>query len=390
MERQPKILAVDDTPANIKILDAVLTPRGYTLVSASSGQEALEKVAEEMPDLVLLDIVMPGMDGYEVCRRLREQPATRLLPVVMITASGEQERVKAIEAGADDFIQKPFNQAELLARVKSLLRVKAYYDTMQTQAAELAEWNRTLEARVQQQVEELQRTGRLRRFVSPQLAELLLSSGDETLLHNHRREIAVVFCDLRGFTAFSESADPEEVMHVLGEYHEVMWTLISRFEATVGHLAGDGLMVFFNDPLPCPDPASRAVRMAVAMRQRMSELTGTWRKRGHELGFGVGITVGFATLGTIGFEGRLDYGPIGSVVNLASRLCDEAANGQVLISQRVYGELEELLEVERTPDLTLKGFLRPVAAFNVIALRDREPQEEQSDHATQRAGPDKA
>ncbi len=296
MQSSQKILVVDDTPHNIKLLEAVLTPRGYTVVSAGNGPEALEKVVREGPDLILLDIVMPGIDGYEVCRRLRDNPATRLLPVVMITASGEQEKVKAIEAGADDFIPKPFNQAELLARVKSLLRIKEYHDTIQTQAAELAEWNRTLEARVRQQVEELEQLGRLRRFLSPQIAELVVSSGDDRRLQSHRRQIAVVFCDLRGFTAFAETTDPEEVMAVLQQYHDAMGTLIHRFEGTVGYFSGDGLMVFFNDPLPCPDPAARAVKMAVAMRQRMGDLTEAWRKRGHDLGFGVGIAFGYATL----------------------------------------------------------------------------------------------
>ncbi len=368
MERQPKILMVDDTPKNIKLLEAVLAPRGYALVAAESGPEALEKVASERPDLVLLDVIMPGMDGYEVCRRLRANPATQMLPVVMITASEEREKVKAIEAGADDFIPKPFNQAELLARVKSLLRIKQYHDTIQSQAAELAEWNRSLETRVRQQVDELERLSRLRRFLSPQLAEVIVSSGDETLLKSHRREIAVVFCDLRGFTPFAEIAEPEEVMRILQEYYDALGLLIDRFEGTLGNYAGDGLMIFFNDPLPCPDSAVRAVRMGIAMRQRMDDLTASWRKRGHTLGFGIGIALGYATLGQIGFERRLDYGAIGSVVNLAARLCGEARAGQILVSQPVLAAVEDLVEMEHTGDLTLKGFHKPVPAFNVLGL----------------------
>jgi len=372
MDQQPKILMVDDTAKNIKLLEAVLAPRGYALVSAESGAEALEKVASERPDLILLDVVMPGMDGYEVCRRLRADPATHLLPVVMVTASEERERLKALEAGADDFIPKPFNQQELLARVRSLVRIKQYYDTIQAQAAELAEWNRSLETRVRQQVDELERLGRLRRFLSPQLAELISSSGADTLLQSHRRQIAVVFCDLRGFTSFAESAEPEEVMGILHDYHEALGALIHRFEGTLGDFAGDGLTVFFNDPFPCPDPAARAVHMSIAMRQCMGDLTAAWRKRGHTLGFGVGITFGYATMGQIGFEGRLDYGAIGSVVNMAARLCAEARAGQILVSQPVFAAVEDLVEMEHTGDLTLKGFHKPVPAYNVLGLRASE------------------
>jgi adenylate cyclase len=369
VDRQPKILVVDDTPVNIRVLEAVLAPRGYAVLAAGSGPEALARVAAERPDLVLLDIVMPGMDGYEVCRRLRGDPATRLLPVVMITASGEQEKVKAIEAGADDFIPKPLNQAELLARVRSLLRIKEYHDTIQAQAAELAEWNRTLEQRVREQVDELERLNRLRRFLSPQLAELIVSSGDDTFLQSHRREIAVVFCDLRGFTAFSETAEPEEVMSVLREYHAVLGALVFRFEATLERFAGDAILAFFNDPVPCSEPAARAVRMAVAMREEVSVLTRGWRKRGHALGFGVGIAVGHATLGKIGFEGRFDYGAVGSVVNLAARLCAEALGGQILLSERAYALVEDVVDAEPLPALHLKGFQRSVSARNVVDIR---------------------
>lgn len=370
MNQQPKILIVDDTPQNIRLLEAVLEPRGYVLVTATSGGEALEKLASEQLDLILLDIVMPGIDGYEVCRRVRADPATRLLPIVMITASGEQEKIKAIEAGADDFIPKPFNQPELLARVKSLLRVKEYYDTIQTQAAELAEWNRLLETRVQKQVEELERANRLRRFLSPQLVDVISSSGDDSLLKSHRREIAVVFCDLRGFTSFAETSEPEELMGVLREYHDAMGTLIHQFEGTVGHFAGDGLMIFFNDPLPCPNPPERAVRMAVAMRERMEQVISGWRRRGYILGFGIGIALGYATLGQIGYEGRFDYGAIGTVTNLASRLCAEAQTGQILISQRVGIAVDDLAIIESMGELTLKGLSKPVSTFNVVGLKE--------------------
>ena len=369
MNHQPKILVVDDTPHNIKLLDAILAPRNYAVIPATSGQEALAKVASEEPDLILLDILMPGIDGYEVCRRLRDNPATRLLPVIMITASGDQEKVKAIEAGADDFIAKPLNQAELLARVRSLLRIKEYHDTIQSQAAKLVEWNRTLEQRVEQQVAELERVSRLKRFLAPQLADLIVSSGDESFLESHRREITVVYCDLRAFSAFAEITEPEEVMSVLREFHVAMGELIFRFEATLEGFRGDGMVMFFNDPLPCPDPTVRAVRMGVAMRRRMAELTATWRKRGHQLGFGVGIDQGFATLGKIGFEGRWDYGSVGTVANMASRLCAQAQPGQILVTQRVYALVEDLVEAEAVGELPLKGFTRPVPAFNVVGLK---------------------
>jgi adenylate cyclase len=360
-----RILVVDDTPQNIRLLDAVLSPRGYTVIPAASGQEALDSLAERSPDLILLDIQMPVMDGYEVCRRIREEPTTRALPIVMITAAGDQEKLKALEAGADEFIAKPFNQAELLARVKSLLRIKRYHDTIEAQTAELASWNRSLEDRVQEQVEQISRMARLQSFLSPQVAEAIVSSGDESALGTHRRQIAVLFCDLRGFTAFAETAEPEEVMTVLRDYHSAAGPLIARYEGTVGHFAGDGLMVFFNDPFPCDDPTGKAVQLALDLRDRMAELSVGWKRQGWNLGFGVGIAYGYATLGVLGFEGRQDYGVIGTVVNLASRLCDEAQPGQILISQRAYTLVEDRVPAEELPELTLKGFLRPVAAYAI-------------------------
>ena len=362
------ILAVDDLPQNLRLLDAVLSPRGYRVLTATSGEEALAMLPTSGADLVLLDILMPGMDGYEVCRRIRSSPGFEFLPVVMITASGDQEKLRAIEAGADDFVTKPFVQGELLARVASLARVKRYHDTIERQAAELAEWNVELEARVSAQVEELQRVNRLRRFLSPQLVDLVIDSGDEGFLGSHRREIVVVFCDLRGFTPFAEASEPEEVMGVLAEYHEALGELIYRFEGTLERFTGDGLMVFFNDPLPIDDPAERAVMMAVAMRDRVAELAAGWSRRGNDLGFGIGIAQGFATLGRIGFEGRFDYAAIGSVTNLAARLCAEAGPSQILVAQRVFSATEDVAFGEPVGELDLKGFSRPVRTFAVTGI----------------------
>jgi adenylate cyclase len=365
LARPSRILVVDDTAQNRRLMEAVLSPLGHTVLSAASGREALDLVAAEPPDLVLLDIVMPEMDGYEVCRTLRADPATEMLPIIMLTSSGDQDKVGAIEAGADDFIARPFDPHELLARVRSLLRIKEYHDTIQAQAAELAELNHTLESRVSAQVDELEHLGRLRRFLSPQLADLVVSGGDEALLSSHRREITVVFCDLRGFTAFSETAEPEEVMAVLGEFHTELGQLIFEFGGTLERFAGDALMMFFNDPFPCPDPPLQAVRMALAMQERVAGLQEGWRKRGHDLALGIGIAVGYATLGRIGFEGRFDYGAVGSVVNLAARLCGEARGGQILLADRAFAAVEGTVAAEPLGPLTLKGFHRPVQAYLV-------------------------
>jgi adenylate cyclase len=366
-----RILVVDDVPENLRLLEAVLAPRGYDVVSATDGPAALELVESAKPDLVLLDVVMPQMDGYAVCRRLREREETAVLPVIMVTSSAGPERTHAIEAGADDFIPKPLNQHELLTRVGSLLRIKHYHDTIKAQAAELAELNGTLEERVQRQVEELERTRRLQRFLSPQLADAIVSSGDESILRSHRRQVAMFFADLRGWTNFVDAVEPEELMRVLGEFHGTIGGLVTRFDATVGLIEGDGVQLFFNDPIEVPDAALRAVSLGCALREEMAELTSLWQKRGYDLDFGAGLALGYATCGEVGFEGRADYAAIGAVTNLASRLADEATAGQILISQRLYAEVEDDVEVEPVGEFTLKGFQRPVPAFNVVAVREK-------------------
>ena len=313
---------------------------------------------------------MPKMDGLEVCRRLKADAALPFMPVILVTAKADPKDIVAgLEAGGDEYLTKPVDQAALVARVKSMLRIKNLHDTVQAMAAQLAEWNQTLEERVQEQVGQLERLGRLRRFFSPQLAELIVSGGAEDPLKTHRRDVTVVFLDLRGFTAFAETAEPEELMGVLREYHAAMGTQILAHEGTLERFTGDGMMVFFNDPTPVPNPVERAIRMAVAMRERVRDLSATWRKRGYDLDIGIGIAQGYATIGAIGFEGRWDYGAVGTVTNLAARLCGEAKGGQILVSSRVAASVEDLVELEEVGALSLKGLLKPVPTSNIHRLR---------------------
>ena len=377
MRDPPLILVVDDNPANVDILETRLGVQGYAVATASDGEEAIARAAAELPDLILLDVMMPKLDGLEVTRRLRSDPSLPYMPIILVTAKVDTKDVVAgLDAGADEYLTKPIDQPALVARVRSLLRAKSLYDQVEAQAQrlarqaeELAELNRTLETRVARQVDELDRLARLRRFLPRQLAELIVASGDESLIESHRREVAVVFCDLRGFTAFSEIAEPEEVMAVLAEYHGAAGPLIETHGGTLERFLGDGLMVLFNDPLPCPDPPVRAVRLAAELRSRMAELIGRWRANGHQLGFSVGIAFGFATIGTVGFEGRRDYTAIGTVVNQASRLCAEATSGEILMTRRVAARVEANDEVEPAGELTLKGLRDPLLCYRLKSTR---------------------
>ena len=369
-EQAGRILVVDDVRENVRLLEAVLEAHGYEVVSATDGHAALELAVSAKPDLVLLDVLMPQPDGYTVCRMLREQDETAVMPVIMLTASEGAEKTRSIEAGADDFITKPFNRDELLTRIRSLLRIKRYHDTIKSQAAELRDLNRTLEKRVRTQLEQLERLQRLRRFLSPQLAEAIVSSGDESILRSHRRQVAMIFVDLRGWTTFVDAVEPEELMRVLREFHDTIGGLVRRFDATVGFIEGDGVQLFFNDPIEVPDAALRAIRLGCTLRHEMAVLTARWQKRGYDLDFGAGMALGYATCGEVGFEERSDYAAVGAVTNLASRLADEAAAGQILITQRLYAEVGDEVEVQSMGEFRLKGFQRPVAAFDVLGIRE--------------------
>src|SRR5213596_2527047 len=264
MRTPPHILVVDDNPVNVDILRTRLAVHGYEILTAADGEEALVVARAKQPDLILLDVMMPKMDGIQVCRELRADSSLPFMPIILVTAKTDSKDVVAgLEAGGDEYLTKPVDQAALVARVRSMLRIKRLHDTVEALAAEVKEWNASLERRVAEQIAELERVGRLRRFFSPQLAELIVSGGADDPLKSHRREITVVYLDLRGFTAFAEVAEPEEVMGVLREYHQATGKLILEYEGTLEHFTGDGMTVLFNDPLPIPNPSERAVRMAL-------------------------------------------------------------------------------------------------------------------------------
>jgi adenylate cyclase len=371
----PLILAVDDTPENLEILLMRLEANGYEVATAADGEEGLEKARSLKPDLILLDIMMPKLDGISVVRMLKDDPSLRSIPVILVTAKADtRDVVEGLNAGGDDYLTKPFDHRALVARVRSMLRQKALHDTVEDQArrladqaAKLAVWNRSLEQTVAEQVAEIERMTRLRRFLPAQVADLIVAAGkSDALLQSHRREVTVVFCDLRGFTAFAETAEPEEVMTVLGEYHSCLGDLIVRQGGTLERFVGDGLLVVFNDPLSCADHTEKAVCMAARMRDAIDEHAEQWRKRGYLLGFGIGIARGHATIGQIGFDQRSDYAVIGTVPNHAARLCERAKPRQILVSQRVFCAVEQLVESVPVGELSLKGFHRPMPAYEIV------------------------
>jgi adenylate cyclase len=355
-------LVVDDSRVNRLVVARQLSGLGLEVLEAENGLEALNllRAHAQAIDVVLLDVVMPELDGYETLAAMKADEGIRHIPVLIVSGVEELESVvRCIELGATDYLTKPINPRILAARLNASLTAKRLHDVERAHLEEQRRLNATIE----------RQKAELSRFLSPQIATLISSPEGEQLLGGHRRLITVAFCDLRGFTSFAESADPEELLGVLGEYHRMMGEAIIEHGGTLEHFAGDGVMVFFNDPIAQEDHVERAVRMAVTMRERFGPLAAAWRKRGYELGFGVGIAVGYATLGRIGFEGRYDYGAIGNVTILASRLSSRAADNQILLNQRAVGMVEEIVETESVGELEIKGLSRPVSASNVLAAR---------------------
>jgi DNA-binding response OmpR family regulator len=363
---RPLILVVDDRADSRKLLALHLQHEGWAVQAAADGEQALALARKTPPNLVLLDVLMPGMDGFEVCRRLRALPATARVPVVMLTSLDETDDcVRGLEAGADDFVHKPYRPPELRARVRSLLRVKALFDQVERQRSELAAWSATLEQRVAEKLEEVQRLTRLRRFFSPSLAARLEALGEQAWA-SHRREVTVLFADLRGFTAFAERAEPARVIAMLAEFHAAMGRLIFAAGGTIERYTGDGVMVFFNDPDPQPQHSLLALRLGAAMQREAARLALGWQAEGGPDGLAVGVARGIATLGAVGFEQRLDYAAIGTVTNLAARLCAEAAAGEVLLCDAVRQAVGPAMPAQALPPLGLKGFAQPQAAWRLL------------------------
>ena len=372
------ILIVDDTPTNLALMVELLQPQYRTKV-AISGERAIElALGAEPPDLILLDIMMPGLNGYDVCRRIKAEPRTRDIPIIFLSAMGAAEdETLGLELGGVDYVTKPIRPAIVQARIHTHLAMarqarerERMVARLEQQAAELTELNRTLEQRIAEGVAQLERLGRLKRYFSPSVVDLMLSGNTEDPLKSHRREVAAAFVDLRGFTAFTETSDPEDVMLVINQYHDAMGALVMSYGGTLEHFAGDGMMIYFNDPIEIDNPALVAVQMAISMQARFSDLALAWHRRGYTLSLGIGVALGFATIGAIGFEGRRDYGVIGNVTNLAARLCGEARGGQVLVSQRVNTFVSDHVGSESLGEMQLKGFRNPVAVYAVSARVD--------------------
>jgi len=365
------LLVVDDNEDNRYTLTRRLTREGYTdVATANDGRQALATLRTRNFDLVLLDISMPELNGYQVLEQMKADATLSDVPVVMISAIEETESVvRCIELGADDYLSKPFDPTLLRARVHATLEKKRLRDAVRSHAAQLEEWNQDLERRVHEQLAQLDRLGKLKGFFSPQVVASILDGGGEDLLRTHRREVVVAFLDMRGFTAFTDHSEPEEVMAVLTDYHRVMGPLILRHEGTLERFAGDGMMVFFNDPVQIANPAVNAVRMALEMQAQFVPLRTMWAKRGYDLDLGIGLTQGYATLGAIGFEGRWDYACIGSVSNLASRLCSEAHGGQILTNRKTLARIEDAVNAEGLGERALKGIAQPTPVFNITGLR---------------------
>ena len=356
------VLVVDDDPLNRQLLAMSIGHLGHAVVEAGNGLEAIEAIGDHPVDVVITDIEMPDMDGYGLLQHRNGDDRLKAIPFIVISGVDEMASViRCIGLGAEDYLPKPFDPVLLHARLGASLDRKRMTD-------ELQQLNEHLAERVDEKVAEVERLNSLRRFVSPQLAEALAGGGEE-ILASHRREIIAFFCDLRGFTAFSETAEPEEVMDVLREFHDAVGPMIFDHEGTIAQFTGDGMLVFFNDPVQLDDPAWNAVQLATAMRDRTAELSTEWKRRGHQLALGIGIAAGYATCGEIGFDGRTEYTAIGTVVNLSARVCGIAAGGQILVTNKVAMAVEDRVESIPMGDVEFKGLSRPVPILEITALR---------------------
>jgi class 3 adenylate cyclase len=359
-----RILVVDDVEANVLVLQNLLRQEGYSNVFTTTDSGTVVDMHRSSPfDLILLDLHMPQPNGLEIMQQLKPMPGADFLPVIVVTAfSDEENRLKALHQGARDYIVKPFDRAEVILRIRNYLEVRMLYSERQRQSE-------ILEQRVLEQVDQLERLARLKRFFSPQLAEKILAGGVDDPLLPHRREVTAVYIDLRGFTAFTGAAEPEEVMEILHQYHAEMGRLILKHEGTIEFFAGDGIMVIFNDPVVVANPVERALRMSLGMQLAFAPLAESWLRRNFDLGIGIGIAQGYATIGAIGFEGHWDYGVIGTVTNLAARLCSEAKSGQVIVHRKALARIENLVDAVQLGELLLKGFAQGVEAVDVRAMR---------------------
>lgn len=382
-----KILVVDDDPFTVEILCDVLLANGYTIETAKDGAEALEKYRLNQDiSLIVSDMQMPNMSGLDLIKKLRARKMA--VPIIILSGSSEIDAaIEAIQKGANDFLLKDANIEEtILLSVKNVLEKKHLQEKNERliadlaqknedlgkQAAALAEMNRTLEERVNEKVAEVEKLNKLTRFFSPHLAEMIISDGTIDPLKSHRREITVVFLDLRGFTTFAENFEPETVMSILHEYHANMGRIILEHEGTLERFTGDGMMIFFNDPVLVENPVERAIRMSLDMRKRFSELLVNWHEQKFDIGLGIGIAQGFATIGAIGFEGRIDYGAIGPVTNLSARLCGAAQSGQILVSKLLLGKAGIPVEAEPLGEMEFKGFAKPINIHNICRIKETE------------------
>ena len=370
------ILVVDDDPLNRLILSTSLEHQGHSVTLVENGRLAVEQLEQREFDAVITDIEMPVMDGRALLEYRRSRSQLLDVPFIVISGVDDMDSIVAcVKLGAADYLTKPFDAVLLHARLGACLEQKQHRDrerellaVVTAQSEQLEEWNQELTRRVDEKVREVEQLSRLRGYVSPQIAEMIISGGDESL-RSHRRDVTVLFSDFRGFTAFAETAEPEDVIAILAEFHDAVGPLIFDHHGTLSQFTGDGLMVFFNDPIPVPEPALAAVRLGVAMRDHAQRLNARWQRLGHNLTLGVGIASGFATCGRIGFEGRFDYTVMGTVVNLAARLCGAAAGGQVLVTGRVFAAVDGHATGRATGELDLKGLSRPITAHDIITLR---------------------